>query len=89
MPTVALGSNTWVGPVGLATEGETMAGYLSQEHWGRVCLHCAAALRAGHWGWHLAGIKREMEWVRLKARWASALANGWPELGNNPKANPA
>ena len=38
-----------------------MALYLSQERWGRVCLHVVAALRAGRWGWHLAGIGREME----------------------------
>ena len=33
---------------------------LSQMRMGRVCLHLVAALRAGHWRWHLAGIEREM-----------------------------
>jgi hypothetical protein len=42
-------------------KGETMTLYLSQERWGRACLHFAAALRAGHWRWHLAGIGREIE----------------------------
>jgi hypothetical protein len=36
-----------------------MARYLSQRCWGRSCLHLAAALRKGHWHWHLAGIRRE------------------------------
>lgn len=45
-----------------AMQGTTMALYLSQECWGRVCLHFVAALRAGHWGWHLAGIGREIGW---------------------------
>ena len=44
-------------------ENKTMALYLSQERWGRVCLHFVAALRAGHWGWHLAGIGREIECI--------------------------
>jgi len=44
-----------------AMECKTMARYLSQERWGWVCLHVMAALRAGHWGWHLAGIGREIE----------------------------
>lgn len=42
-----------------------MALYLSQERWGRVWLHMAAALRAGHWRWHLAGIERELQWISL------------------------
>jgi hypothetical protein len=50
--------------------------YLSQERWGRVCLHVVAALRAGHWGWHLAGIGREIEWRRPQSRRASITANG-------------
>jgi len=40
-----------------------MALYLIQEPWGRMCLHLMAALRAGHWRWHLAGIGREMECI--------------------------
>jgi hypothetical protein len=28
--------------------------------WGRALLHLAAALRAGHLNWHLAGIIREL-----------------------------
>ena len=43
-----------------------MALYLSQERWGRVCLHVVSALRAGHWGWHLAGIGREFEAIRSR-----------------------
>ena len=53
-----------------------MALYLIQERWGRVCLHFAAALRAGHWGWHLAGSGREIEFIWSHPRRASATANG-------------
>ena len=35
----------------------------SQERLGRMRLHLIAAVRAGHWGWHLAGIAREMECI--------------------------
>jgi hypothetical protein len=48
--------------------------YLSQRSMGRSCLHLAAALRAGHWRWHLAGIRREIHFTRLLAR--KATANG-------------
>jgi len=58
-----------------AMEGKTMALYLIQERWGRVCLHLAAALRAGHWRWHLAGIGREIECIRRPPRRVSADAN--------------
>jgi hypothetical protein len=44
-------------------KGKTMKLYLSQKRYGRVCLHLAAALRAGHWRWHFAGIEREIEWI--------------------------
>jgi hypothetical protein len=37
-----------------------MAAYMVQFWWGRALLHLAAALRAGHWSWHLAGIIREL-----------------------------
>jgi hypothetical protein len=37
-----------------------MAWHLVQTRWGRALLHLAAALRAGHWSWHLAGIMREL-----------------------------
>ncbi len=37
-----------------------MSLYLSQRCWGRSCLHLAAAMRAGHWHWHFAGIRREI-----------------------------
>jgi hypothetical protein len=50
--------------------------YLSQERWGRVCLHFVAALRAGHWRWHLAGIGREIECIRPQTRRPSVAANG-------------
>jgi len=53
----------------------TMALHLSQEPLGRVCLHFVAALRAGHWGWHLAGIGREIEWMRPHTRQASDAAH--------------
>jgi hypothetical protein len=42
-------------------ERKAMTLYLSQQHWGRMCLHAVVALRAGHWGWHLAGIGREIK----------------------------
>jgi hypothetical protein len=35
--------------------------YLSQTRCGRMCLHLVAALRAGHWRWHLVGIERELQ----------------------------
>jgi hypothetical protein len=43
-----------------------MAWHLVQTRWGRALLHLAAALRAGHWRWHLAGIIRELgePWLR-------------------------
>lgn len=41
-----------------------MSFYLSQRGWGRACLHLAAAIRAGHWRWHLAGIRREFHLKR-------------------------
>ena len=59
-----------------AMESKTMALYFSQERWGRVCLHFVAAVRAGHWRWHLAGIKREIECI-------------WPQahlVADTPKA---
>ena len=65
-----------------------MALYLIQERWGRVCLHMMAALRAGHWGWHLAGIGREIKCIWPQTRRAAAAANGWPDLSNNRKAGP-
>jgi len=45
-----------------------MSLYLSQRCWGRSCLHLAAAMRAGHWRWHLAGIGREIhfKWPRIR-----------------------
>jgi hypothetical protein len=53
-------------------EGKIMALYLSQEPWGRMCLHFVAALRAGHWRWHLVGIGREIEYIWPQTRRASA-----------------
>jgi hypothetical protein len=53
-----------------------MALYLSQERWGRVYLHFAAALRGGHWRWHLAGIGREIQCLRPRSHRAPAAANG-------------
>ncbi|MEJ0090037.1 MAG: hypothetical protein WDM80_09875 [Limisphaerales bacterium] len=38
--------------------------YLCGKYWGRSCLHLAAALRGGHWRWHLAGIRREFHFTR-------------------------
>jgi hypothetical protein len=57
-------------------EGKSMAFYLSQERWGRVCLHFLAALRAGHWRWHLAGIEREIECIWPQAHPVAATAKG-------------
>ena len=53
-----------------------MALYLSQERWGRVCLHLVAALRAGRWGWHLAGIGREIEFSWPQAHPVAATPKG-------------
>ena len=69
-------------------EGKIMALYLIQKRWGRVCLHFGAALRAGHWGWHLAGIGREIKCIWPETRRVSAAANGWPDPRNNRKARP-
>jgi hypothetical protein len=52
-----------------------MSSYLSEEHWGRVCLHFVAALRGGHWSWHLAGIRREL---RVFNRLGHGLRNSHP-----------
>ncbi len=48
--------------------------HLSQSGWGRSCLHLAAAMRAGHWRWHLAGIGREFHFTPSPTRRASAAA---------------
>jgi hypothetical protein len=56
-----------------------MALSLSQERWGRVCLHFVAALRAGHWRWHLAGIGREIDSIRPRTRLTLAAANRSPD----------
>ena len=53
-----------------------MSLYLSHERWGRVCLHVVSAMRAGHWGWHLAGIGREIESMWPQPRLALAYVNG-------------
>ena len=63
-----------------------MGFYLSQERWGRVCLHFVAALRAGHWRWHLVGIGREIEWIWPQRRLASVAVRKWPEPSKNRKA---
>ena len=64
----ALEAKAWAGA---AVEGKTMALYLSREWWGRACLHFVAALRAGHWSWHLAGIGREIPGIWLSMRRAT------------------
>jgi hypothetical protein len=69
-------------------EGKTMALYLMQERWGRVCLHFGAALRAGHWGWHFAGIGREIRSIWPQTHRASAAVDGWPDPSNKRKARP-
>ena len=33
---------------------------LGKFFFGRIALHLICALRAGHWRWHCAGIRREM-----------------------------
>jgi hypothetical protein len=48
-----------------STEIKNMSLYLSQRCWGRSCLHLAAAMRAGHWRWHFAGIGREIHFTRV------------------------
>ena len=53
-----------------------MTFHLIQERWGRVCLHFVAALRAGDWRWHLAGIGREIRCIPPHTRRASVAANG-------------
>jgi hypothetical protein len=43
-----------------------MAAYMVQTRSGRALLHLAAALRAGHWSWHVAGIIREVGQARMR-----------------------
>jgi hypothetical protein len=50
--------------------------YLSQSCWGRSCLHLVAALRAGRWRWHLAGMKRETQFAGLPRSRVSVIAGG-------------
>jgi hypothetical protein len=49
-----------------------MSLYLSQNGWGRSCLHLAAAMRAGHWRWHFAGIGREIHFTKPLTRKVTA-----------------
>ena len=65
-----------------------MALYLMQERWGRVCLHFGAALRAGHWSWHLAGIRREIRCAWPQKRRASATADGWRTPAASERQDP-
>ena len=46
--------------------------YLSQSGWGRSWLHLVAALQAGHWRWHLAGIRREYQVSSSQMVWQPA-----------------
>jgi hypothetical protein len=41
-----------------------MTMYLCERCWGRSCLHLVAALRGGHWRWHLTGIRREIHFKK-------------------------
>lgn len=58
-----------------STKDKTVSLYLSQRCWGRSCLHLAA-MRAGHWRSHLAGIGREIHFTRPLTRKALASAGG-------------
>ncbi len=55
---------------------KTMTLYFSQKCWGRSCLHLVAALRAGRWRWHLAGIKRESQLAGRPRGRESVIAGG-------------
>ena len=60
-----------------STKDQIMTFYLCQRCWGRSCLHLTAALRAGHWRWHLAGIRREIHFTRSLVR--RVTTNCWSE----------
>jgi hypothetical protein len=53
-----------------------MAAYMVQFWWGRALLHLAAALRAGHWSWHLAGIIRELSEPQMRDLRQAKLCRG-------------
>lgn len=50
-----------------------MSLYLCQRRWGRSCLHLAAALRDGHWIWHLTGIRREIDFKKALPQFVAML----------------
>src|SRR5258706_14551769 len=67
IPSLEVSSRSQITPRGdvrESTKDRIMTLYLSQRCWGRSCLHLAAALRAGHWRWHLVGISREIHFTR-------------------------
>ena len=47
--------------------------YLCERCWGRSCLHLAAALRGGHWRWHLTGIRREIHFKKPMPQFVALL----------------
>jgi hypothetical protein len=53
-----------------------MALYFIQTRSGRALLHLAAALRAGHWSWHVAGIIRELGQSRIRGAQPARLLHG-------------
>ena len=55
-----------------STEVKNMSLYVSQRCWGRSCMHLTAAMRAGHWRWHFAGIEREIHFTKPPTRKATA-----------------
>jgi hypothetical protein len=57
-------------------EGLGMASHFIQTRSGRALLHLAAALRAGHWSWHFAGIIRELGQSRMRGARAARLPRG-------------
>jgi len=59
----------WGGGIGIRFyfgRQEAMAAYIVHTPSGRALLHLAAALRAGHWSWHVAGIIREVGQARMR-----------------------
>ena len=57
-------------------DGIGMAFYLVQKRWGRALLHLVAALRAGRWSWHFAGITRELRRPRMPEVPLASLCQG-------------
>ena len=71
----------WASVNPVKADGIGMTSYLIQTRWGHALLHLAAALRAGHWSWHLAGIIRELSELRTRDARQARLCHGRDGVG--------